>query len=484
MNEEKKVVFFLSKNLSVLPFAIFIVAILVLGLLKGFSLGAFVAFSIVGLIIGTFFAKDWGKYWNCVVEGMTDNSTGIVATIFLLAGLFSTIMAHGKVAEGLVWLGQITGLRGAWFVGFTFFTSLLFGVATGTSVGTVITMVPIFYPAGLVLGGNPVLLLGAILSGASFGDNLAPVSDTTIISASSQRYKNRAGSASIGGVVRSRLKYSLIAGGISLVLYCILGGIGGEDITATVNIAEYSFPKGLIMLIPFAVVVAIAVSGKPIYAALIWGIITGSVVGLASGIISPPDFINLKDGNVIGMIPEGIGGVFNVIIIYMAIMGMMGLIRGSGALDSALTWGTTHLAKTPRSCEAVVFVLTTIMGLLNAGITTSVVAIMGPIANDLGQKFDLHPYRRANLVDAVGNSWAYFIPWSAFIFIVLSIIGSMKGAYPFLVSPNPNQFFFAAFHPWFLWLVMLFATFTGFGRSFEGKKGEEIPANFKNNVPV
>jgi Na+/H+ antiporter NhaC len=483
MDKKNKLTFFVSNNFSFVPFMIFVVAILILGLLKGFSLEAFVAFAIVGLIVGTFFTKNWGEYWDYVSEGMTDKSTGLIATIFLLAGLFSAVMAQGRVAEGLVWLGQTMSLKGGLFVGFTFFASLLFGLATGTSVGTVITMTPIFYPAGLILGGNPVLLLGAILSGASFGDNLAPVSDTTILSASSQKYKNRDGSASIGGVVRTRTKYSVIAASISLILYILLGGKGGISVGGTANISAYSDPKGLLMLIPFVVVLVIAISGKSIYSALIWGILSGMAVGLLSGIFTPSSFVYLKSGNVMGIIPEGIGGVFGAILIYMAIMGMMGIIKGSGALDRMLAWMTKRFVKSPGSCEGTIFSITTIMELLNAGVTTSVVAIMGPIANELGQKFHLHPYRRANLIDAVGNSWAYFIPWSAFIFIIISIIGSMKSAYPFLVTPAPTQFFFAVFHPWFLWLVMLFATITGYGRSFEGKNGEEIPANFKNEIP-
>lgn len=481
--KNKKLNFYFSNNLAFLPFIIFIVAVVILGILKGFSLKAFVGFAVVGLIIGTFFSKNWGGYWEWVISGMVDRSTGIITSIFLLAGLFSVIMAHGKVAGGLVWLGSSMGLHGSLFVGFTFLASLLFGLATGTSVGTVITMTPIFYPAGLILGGNPVFLLGAILSGASFGDNLAPVSDTTVISASSQKYSRRSGSAEIGGVVKTRTKYAILAAVISLILYSLLGGIGKVAATGEINIAAYSYPKGLLMLIPFVVVIAIAVSGRSIFSALIWGIITGSITGLFSGIFALGDFIQIQNGGAAGMIPEGVGGVFDAILVFMAIMGMMGVIRGSGALDKMLNWSTTHIAKTPRSCEVTIFGLTTIMDLLNAGVTTSVVAIMGPLANELGQKFKLHPYRRANIVDTVGNTWAYFIPWSAFIFIISSIIGSMKGTYPFLVSPSPTKFFFAVFHPWLLWIIMLVAAITGFGREFEGKGGKRIKAWFKNEIP-
>ncbi|MDI6710918.1 MAG: Na+/H+ antiporter NhaC family protein [Bacillota bacterium] len=469
---------------SFLPFIIFIVAVITLGLLGGFSLQAFVGFAVVGLIIGTFFAKDWGRYWDAVMHGITDRSTGILVAIFLMAGLFSNLMANGRLAEGIVWAGYSIGLTGSAFVAFTFIASLLFGLATGTSVGTVITMTPIFFPAGMLLGGNPVFLLGAILSGAAFGDNLAPVSDTTIISASSQAYSRKPGYADVGGVVASRAKYAIIAAAVALVLYLVLGAAGAADIRGdAAMLAKYSYPLGLVMLVPMIIVIWIAVSGRSIFTALIGGILSGSVIGIVAGILKPSSFIQIKNGDVAGIIPGGVGGVFASILVYMAIMAMMGVVRSSGALDRLTDALTAHVAKSPRGCEATIFASTTVMGVLNSGITTSVVAIMGPIVNSIGGKWRIHPYRRANLVDAVANTWAYFIPWSAFIFIVSGIIGSMKDAYPFLVTPKPTSYFFAAFHPWALWFVILFSVVTGFGRIFEGRDGRVINAWFSNRVP-
>ncbi len=469
---------------SFVPFVVFIVAVVVLSLSGGFSLEAFVGFAVVGLILGAFLSRNWVTYWEAVMEGITDKSTGILAAIFLLAGIFSNLMANGKLAEGLVWAGSSLGLMGRAFVGFTFVASLLFGLATGTSVGTVITMTPIFYPAGILLGGNPILLLGAILSGAAFGDNLAPVSDTTIISASSQEYMRKAAYAEIGGVVRTRSKYAIIAATVSLVLYLLLGEAAATPVAGGADIlAQYSYPKGLVMLIPLVVVIVLAVSGRSIFAALTAGIVTGAIVGMLAGILTPGSFLRVKDGGAAGIIPSGVGGVFAAIMMFIAIMAMMGVVRKSGALDRLIEWLVARVAATPRGCEATIFGMTTLMDILNSGITTSVVAIMGPIANNLGKRQRLHPYRRANLVDGVGNSWAYFIPWSAFIFITLGIIGSMKEAYPFLVIPAPTSFFFAVFHPWLLWLVFLVAVITGFGREFEGEDGRRIVAWFSNRIP-
>ena len=78
------------------------------------------------------------------------------------------------------------------------------------------------YPAGLALGAHPGILAGAIISGAAFGDNLAPISDTTICSAASQ-------GVDVPGVVRSRLKYALAAAALTIAAITVAGG-GAEPI--------------------------------------------------------------------------------------------------------------------------------------------------------------------------------------------------------------------------------------------------------------
>ena len=76
-------------------------------------------------------------------------------------------------------------------------TSALFATAVGTGLGTIVGFTAVMYPVGIVLGASPAVLMGAIFSGAAFGDNLAPISDTTIVSAATQE-------TDVGGVVRAR----------------------------------------------------------------------------------------------------------------------------------------------------------------------------------------------------------------------------------------------------------------------------------------
>jgi len=110
--------------------------------------------------------------------------TAIVAWIW--AGMFAQLLQDGGFVGGLVWLADSAGVGAALFPAITFVLAAVFTTGIGTGYGATVAFVGLFFPAGVLLGANPVLLFGAILSGAIFGDNLAPVSDTTIVSAVTQ----------------------------------------------------------------------------------------------------------------------------------------------------------------------------------------------------------------------------------------------------------------------------------------------------------
>src|SRR5699024_8011920 len=97
--------------------------------------------------------------------------------------IYGNILTQGHIVEGLVWLSVQMRVKGSVFTVIAFIFSSIFALATGSGFGTISTMSFILYPAGILLGSNPTVLAGAILSGAALGDNLAPVSDTTIIAA-------------------------------------------------------------------------------------------------------------------------------------------------------------------------------------------------------------------------------------------------------------------------------------------------------------
>src|SRR5699024_2262378 len=146
----------------------------------------------------------------------------------------------GGLVEGLVWIGSVTGVEGGLVVALTFLLASVFSTAVGTGYGTTVAFCTLTYQAGVAGGGDPSLSSAAILAGAVFGDNLAPVSDTTIVSATTQE-------ADVPGVVRSRFKYSIAAAVPAVILFAIFGGGGSTTNQASAgSIMESVGPSGLI----------------------------------------------------------------------------------------------------------------------------------------------------------------------------------------------------------------------------------------------
>ena len=100
--------------------------------------------------------------------------------------------------------------------------------ATGTSWGTMAILFPLVVPLAVELAGvqgddplgaTVLGAIGAILSGAVWGDHCSPISDTTVMS-------SMATSCDHTDHVRTQLPYALAIGGISIVLGEIPVGMG------------------------------------------------------------------------------------------------------------------------------------------------------------------------------------------------------------------------------------------------------------------
>ena len=223
---ERRLTFRGGRAMALVPFAIFIIITIGLSFANFQDINAMVAAGVIALLIGMLFSKDLDRYWDVILKGLGSKVAMTAVMLWLVVGMYGAILKSGHIVEGLVWVSVKLGVSGAVFTVCAFVFSALFAVATGSGFGTISTMCFILYPAGILLGCNPAVLAGAILSGAAFGDNFAPVSDTTIIAATSQEYKYTNGAASIGGTVKCRYKYVFIAAIIAAVLFFVFGGSG------------------------------------------------------------------------------------------------------------------------------------------------------------------------------------------------------------------------------------------------------------------
>ncbi|MEP4558679.1 Na+/H+ antiporter NhaC family protein [Cobetia amphilecti] len=429
--------------------------------------------ALFGLTLGLFFCTSrWEDYANGLFDGLTQ-PIGVVAIVaWFYAGMFAQVLQVGGLVEGLVWLGGISDMTGGWFVGLTFLLAAVFSTAVGTGYGTTVAFCTLMYPAGIAVGGDPTLLFAAILSGAIFGDNLAPVSDTTIVSATTQ-------SADVPGVVKSRFKYSIAAALPALALFVIFGGSeqgGITDPAAVQSMQEAADPAGLIMLAPFALVLMLALRGQHLLTSLTWGILLAIPVMLIAGTGSLPQIIAFDaeaDGVMTGALVRGVEGYVNMGILILLIVGAAHLMTLGGTMEHVTRLLMRWIKQSMRRAEVAIW---GIVALLNSAITINTAAEIAaaPFVRALGTRYRIHRYRRANMLDAVTSALGYIFPWGAPVLLGWSTIQSMQGTYDWLPSVSPTAVFPFVFQGWFLVAIMLLAAVTSWGLTFEDQDGNEL----------
>jgi len=423
-----------------------------------------------GLTLGMLLCRGrWADYANEIFTGMANPVATVTIVAWFWAGMFAQVLRVGGLVDGLVWLGGQSGATGGMFVGATFLLAATFGTAVGTGYGTVVAFCTLMYPAGLILGADPVWLFAAILSGAAFGDNLAPVSDTTVVSATTQE-------TDIPGVVRSRVKYAMVAAIPALLLFVLLGGdgMGADQVRAAQLLTESSSPNGLVLLLPFALVIYLALSGNHILVSLTWGIGTAIALELGLG-LAPPEAILFFDPDtdtVGGALVDGIAGYLGLAILILLIVAGGHLMRLGGALE-ALIEGLKRFAQ--NSVARAETAIWSLVFSLNAFITINTAAEIAaaPVVSQLGKRFNIHPYRRANMLDAVTSAIGYIFPWGGGVLIGYQTIRTLESQYDFVQAVPPTEVWTYVLHGWFLAAVMLIAAITGFGRTYEAEDGSQ-----------
>ncbi|GAA3734071.1 Na+/H+ antiporter NhaC family protein [Salinicoccus jeotgali] len=469
----KKLDFRLGPFGAAVPLLFFVVWAITISVMQLSSEVALVLGAVIGVTLGLLLCKSkWEDYAQGLFDGLAQ-PVGLIAMVaWFYAGMFAQVLQVGGLVEGLVWIGSVTGVEGGLFVALTFLLAATFSTAVGTGYGTTVAFCTLMYPAGVAVGADPTFMFAAILAGAVFGDNLAPVSDTTIVSATTQN-------ADVPGVVRSRFKYSIAAAIPAVILFAIFGGGGAStsEQVSTASILESVTPDGLIMLIPFALVLILALSGQHLLTSLTWGILSAILLVFTIAPGSPGDILSFNsesDTVVEGALVSGLTGYFNMAILILLIVGAAHLMRLGGTM-AAITDGLVKWIK--NSVRRAELSIWAIVSILNSSITINTAAEIAaaPFVREIGEKYKIHRYRRANMLDAVTSALGYIFPWGAPVLLGWSTIQTIKNqSYDWLPIVEPTAVFPFVFQGWFLFLIMLFAAITGWGLRYEGKNGEEV----------
>lgn len=338
------------------------------------------------------------------MEGGGESTIVLLVVIFLLAGAFYSVAdAMGAVSStvnlGLDILPKSIILPGIFIIG------CIISFAMGTSMGTVTALAPIAIGVASQAGISLPLVLGTVVGGAMFGDNLSFVSDTTIAATRTQ-----------GVELRDKFKMNLLIvlpAVILTILILLIIPVGD----ASVQVGEYT----LVNVLPYLAVIVSALFGLNVMVVLVIGILTGSVIGLTAGSFTLVELL--------GFIQRGMGWMQNLAIIAMIIGGIVELMKHYGGIDYLLETVTRRI-KSKKGGEGGIAVLVSLVDIATANNTISIVTA-GPLAKDISKEYGIDPKRTASLLDIFSSGFQGLLPYGG----QLLVIGGLAEISPIQITP-------------------------------------------------
>ncbi len=439
-NRPKKVEFYLGGFGRAIPL-LTAAAMIAWAAFSQSNVNGYVIAFFAALVAGVLFARDEKAYGEALVYGLGKPMFAVIVLSVILAAVSGKLISSSGAVQTIA----------AYVVAAGFLITCLLAFATGTSVGTYFVVIPILFPVGVMAGASPEFMIGAIVSGAAFGDNLGPISDTTIASSTTQH-------ADLGTVVKTRMRYSLPAAAGALVLFLLFAGDAGTGaaIDGTEAVAK---PVSLVMLIVPVAIIVLCLLRKHLITALSCGILAGIAAGLVFGIYQVSDLVAFPGGfSVEGLIISSITGTAGTVAMLIAVFSLLGVLECSGLFEDVGAL-LSRFAKKERSAEATIVLSTGILSMVTGVISVAIVAL-GDLVNDIGEKAGVDRYRRANLLDCTGCVFCFLAPWT--VHCVIPAQQSAQFGEGFAVAPASVPF--VNYYSICMLVILLVAIVTGYGR--------------------
>ena len=321
-------------------------------------------------------------------KGAGNPNVILMILIFVLAGAFAQVAKAMGAVDSTVNFG-LSILPTSILVPGVFIIASFIALSVGTSMGTIVALVPIAVGISEKTGIAVAIVVGAVVSGAMFGDNLSMISDTTIAATRTQGCEMK-------DKFKMNFKIVLPAAIVTVIIFMIL--TKGTAIQ-TLGDYEYSFIK----ILPYIAVLISALMGINVIFILIGGIVFAGVIGLLYGSF---DIIGLFTN-----ISAGIQGMSELIIISLLIAGTIELIKNNGGIEYILNKGMKNF-KSKRGAELGIATLVSLVDICTANNTIAIVTV-GPIAKDISDEFELEPRRVAGIMDMFSCVFQGLIPYGA-----------------------------------------------------------------------
>lgn len=332
--------------------------------------------------------------------------------IFILAGSFSALAKGiGSIDATVNFTFSVLPARYA--VAGLFMAACFISISIGTSVGTVVALAPLaMQMAQAEIGaGDPPLFVAAVLGGAFFGDNLSFISDTTIAATRTQ-------GTDMSDKFKANIWIALPAAIVTLVLYV---AISHPEATVT-TVDDYN----LWLLLPYIVVIGLALCGVNVTIVLCSGILSATVLGLVFG--------NGEILALFGYMGDGIEQMGGLIVVTLLAGGMLGIIKELGGI----AWLLRVLTKRIHGACGAQTAIISLVGIVNICTANNTIAIItvGQIARDIAARFGVDPRKSASLLDTASCIVQCLIPYGAQTLLAATLAGiSPIEPLPYLYYP-------------------------------------------------
>lgn len=362
-------------------------------------------------------------------RGAGANNLMLMLWIYVLAGAFAASAKAMGAVDATVNLA-LSLLPASMILPGLFLAACFISLSIGTSVGTIVALVPIAAGLAHSVDANLALTVAIIVGGAYFGDNLSFISDTTVVATQTQ-----------GCQMSDKFRVNALIVIPAAIIILIIYGILGAGTKAPTHIDAVQYMK----VLPYIVVLVKAIAGMNVMAVLTLGSILCGIIGIIDGGYDIFGWFSAMGNGVIGM--------GELIIIAMMAGGMLEIIRENGGIDFIISKITAHV-NSKRGAELSIAALVSMVNICTANNTVAILTV-GNISKKIGDKFGVDNRKAASILDTFSCTIQGLIPYG----VQMLLAAGLSGLSPLDIIPY-------LYYPMAIGLAALFAILFRYPRRF------------------
>lgn len=349
-------------------------------------------------------------------KGAGANNLMLMLWIYVLAGSFAASAKAMGAVDATVNLA-LSILPASMILPGLFLAACFISVSIGTSVGTVVALVPIAAGLAHSMDANVGMITAIIVGGAYFGDNLSFISDTTVVATQTQNCK-----------MSDKFKVNSMIVVPAAVLVLIAYSVMGIGLQAPTHINEVEYMK----VLPYLIVLITAIAGMNVMAVLTLGTLLCGAIGIGSHLLGASGSYDLFGW--FSAMGNGIIGMGELIIIAMMAGGMLEIIRENGGIDFIINKITTHV-NSKRGAELSIAALVSMVNICTANNTVAILTV-GNISKKIGDRFGVDNRKAASILDTFSCMVQGLIPYGVQMLLAAGLANlSPMDILPYLYYP-------------------------------------------------